>query len=139
PGQVVLSGAPNDLREVRSEARADGLRAIPLNVSGAFRSSQMAAAVEPFRTAVAAVQLNPPRADVFSCATARPFADPVNELADALVSPVRWRETMSAVAAAGARAYVDVGPGTVLAKLAPRCVADAQVLSLHGAALRLAA
>lgn len=139
PGQVVLSGAPNDLREVRTKARAEGLRAIPLAVSGAFRSPQMAAAVEPFRTALAAMQLNPPSAVVFSCATARPFTDPVNELADALVSPVRWRETMNALAAAGARAYVDVGPGTVLAKLAPRCVADAQVLTLHGVAPRLAA
>ena len=139
PGQVVLSGAPNDLRALRGEARAEGLRAIPLDVSGAFRSPHMAAAVEPFRAALADVPLHAPRAVVFSCATARPFADPANELADALVSPVRWRETMSALAAAGARAYVDVGPGAVLAKLAPRCVPDPQVLSLHGAGLRLAA
>ena len=99
----------------------------------------MAPAVEPFRAALADVQLHPPRGVVFSCATAKPFVDPVNELADALVSPVRWRETMSALAASGARAYVDVGPGAVLAKLTPRCVADAAVLSLHGVALRLAA
>ena len=139
PGQVVLSGAPNDLRALREDARAQGLRAIPLDVNGAFRSPLMAPAVEPFRAALAGVQLHPPRGVVYSCATARPFVDPVNELADALVSPVRWRETMSALAAFGARAYVDVGPGTVLAKLTPRCVADAAVLSLHGVALRLAA
>lgn len=139
PGQVVLSGAPNDLLALRGAARDQGLRAIPLDVSGAFRSPQMAAAVEPFRAAVADVPLNPPRAVVFSCSTARPFLDPVNELADALVAPVRWRETMTALADAGARAYVDVGPGAVLAKLAPRCVPDAQVLALHGASLRLAA
>jgi malonyl CoA-acyl carrier protein transacylase len=139
PGQVVLSGAPNDLRALREDARAQGLRAIPLDVTGAFRSPQMIPAVEPFRAALSAVQLHPPRGVVFSCATARPFVDPVNELADALVAPVRWRETMSALAAFGARAYVDVGPGAVLAKLTPRCVADAAVLSLHGVALRLAA
>ena len=139
PGQIVLSGAPNDLRALREDVRAQGLRAIPLDVSGAFRSPQMAPAVKPFRAALAGVQLHPPRGVVFSCATARPFVDPVNELADALVSPVRWRETMSALAACGARAYVDVGPGAVLAKLTPRCVADAAVLSLHGVALRLAA
>ena len=139
PGQVVLSGAPNDLRALREDARAQGLRAIPLDVSGAFRSPQMAPAVEPFRAALADVQLHPPRGVVFSGATARPFADPVNELADALVAPVRGRETMSALADFGVRAYVDVGPGAVLAKLTPRCVADAAVLSLHGTALRLAA
>ena len=139
PGQVVLSGAPNDLRAVRVAARGEGLRAIPLDVSGAFRSPQMAAAVEPFRAALATVPIHPPSTVVFSCATARPFADPANELADALVAPVRWRQTMSALAAAGALGYVDPGPGAVLAKLATRCVADARVLSVHGLALRLAA
>lgn len=139
PGQVVLSGAPDDLLALRGRARDAGLRAIPLDVGGAFRSPQMATAVEPFRAAVAEVPIHPPSAVVFSCATARPFADPANELADALVAPVRWRETMSALAAAGARAYVDAGPGAVLAKLAPRCVPGARVLSLQGVALRLAA
>lgn len=139
PGQVVLSGGPNELREARGDARAQGLRAIALDVSGAFRSPQMTVAVEPFRAALADVALKPPRAVVFSCSTARPFADPVRELADALAAPVRWRETMSALAGAGARAYVDAGPGTVLAKLAPRCVPDARVLTRHGGSLRLAA
>ena len=67
------------------------------------------------------------------------FAHSVNELADALVSPVRWRETMTALDAAGARAYVDPGPGAVLAKLAPRCIPGARPLELHGIALQRAA
>jgi len=140
PGQIVLSGAPEDLRAARRQARDEGLRAIPLDVAGAFHSPQMAAAVEPFRAALADVALHAPSAPVFSCATARPFADPVDELAEALVSPVRWRETMAALhATAGAEAYLDPGPGAVLAKLAPRCVPDARVVSRHGAALQLAA
>jgi malonyl CoA-acyl carrier protein transacylase len=139
PGQIVLSGAPEDLRAARTQARADGLRAIPLDVAGAFHSPQMARAVAPFRAALAEVRLHEPSATVFSCATARPFTDPVSELADALVSPVRWRETMAALDAAGARAYVDPGPGAVLAKLAPRCIPGAQPLELRGVALQRAA
>ncbi len=99
----------------------------------------MAQAVAPFRAALAEVRLHEPSATVYSCATARPFTDPVSELADALVSPVRWRETMGALDAAGARAYVDPGPGAVLAKLAPRCIPGAQPLELHGVALQRAA
>ncbi|MEA2143895.1 MAG: hypothetical protein QOI64_2325 [Solirubrobacteraceae bacterium] len=139
PGQIVLSGAPEDLRATRKQARAEGLRAIPLDVAGAFHSPQMAAAVEPFRAALADVELHEPSAPVLSCASAQPFVDPVEELADALVSPVRWRETMAALDAAGARAYLDPGPGAVLAKLAPRCVPGAQPLELHGVALQRAA
>ena len=60
-----------------------------------------------------------------SCATAAPFKDPKNELAEALVRPVRWRDTMTALAGDGVQTFVDAGPGRVLAKLAPRCVAGA--------------
>jgi malonyl CoA-acyl carrier protein transacylase len=62
---------------------------------------------------------------VLSCASTRSFVDPADELANALVRPVRWRETMLALAAAGANTFIDVGPGRVLARLAPRCVAGA--------------
>jgi [acyl-carrier-protein] S-malonyltransferase len=90
----------------------------------------MAAAVAPFREALAQVRMHAPSAVVFSCASAQPFTDPANELADALVSPVLWRQTMTALAGTGAGAYLDPGPGVVLAKLAPRCVPDAQVVSI---------
>ncbi|MDP2712025.1 MAG: ACP S-malonyltransferase [Solirubrobacteraceae bacterium] len=129
-GQIVLSGASDDLNAVRRQVRADGMRAIPLHVSGAFHSPQMAAAVEPFRTALDEVQLYAPSAVVISCATARPFTDPCSELADALVSPVLWRQTMTALDEIGARAYLDCGPGTVLAKLTPRCVPGAAVVTV---------
>ena len=36
---------------------------------------------------------------------------------------------MTALADVGADAYLDPGPGMVLAKLAPRCVPDAQIVA----------
>jgi [acyl-carrier-protein] S-malonyltransferase len=122
PGQVVLSGAPDALDAAREDADAQGLRARPLGVSGAFHSPQMQDAVEPLREALAGVAFERPRVPVISCATAAPFQDPARELADALVSPVRWRDTMIALDARGARTYVEVGPGRVLCTLAPRCI-----------------
>ena len=59
---------------------------------------------------------------MFSCLTAQPFADPREELARALTSPVRWRETMVALAAHGATSFIDVGPEQVLARLVARNV-----------------
>jgi [acyl-carrier-protein] S-malonyltransferase len=59
---------------------------------------------------------------VVSGYAARPFADMPVELARALVSPVRWRETMAALVQMGARRFVDVGPGEVLARLVKRNV-----------------
>ena len=122
PGQVVLSGAPDALDAARADAEAQGLRARPLGVSGAFHSPQMQDAVAPLRAALAAVDFDEPRFPVLSCATAAPFEDPARELAEALVSPVRWRDTMIALHARGARTFIESGPGKVLTKLAPRCV-----------------
>jgi malonyl CoA-acyl carrier protein transacylase len=125
PGQVVLSGAPGALEAASKDAETEGLRALPLGVAGAFHSPQMQGAVAPFRTALTEVVFDTPQITVISCATAAAFADPAVELADALVSPVRWRDTMTTLDAMGVRTYVDVGPGRVLSKLAPRCIKGA--------------
>jgi malonyl CoA-acyl carrier protein transacylase len=131
PGQVVLSGAPDALAAARRDAASTGLRTADLDVAGAFHSPQMQDAVIPFLDALAEIEFLPPAVPVISCATARPFEDPREELAAALVRPVRWRETMTALAAGGVQTFVDAGPGRVLAKLAPRCVPGAGAASLE--------
>ena len=125
PDQVVLSGARDRLEAAGNDARSQGLKAMMLDVAGAFHSPQMAGAVEPFAARLRETTFTPPVITVLSCATARPFTDPATELAEALVRPVRWRETMTALAGLGVTTFVDAGPGRVLAKLAPRCVAGA--------------
>lgn len=120
PGQVVLSGRREDLVRAEEAARERGLRALPLDVAGAFHSPAMQPAVAPFRAALDEVELHEPRFEVFSCASARPFADVREELGQALVRPVRWRETVLALRDAGAQSYVDAGPGKVLARLMKR-------------------
>ncbi|MFP5363617.1 MAG: ACP S-malonyltransferase [Thermoleophilia bacterium] len=129
PGQVVLSGSPDALDGAREDAQAAGLRALPLGVAGAFHSPQMKGAVEPFRAALTEVVFETPQIPVISCATAKPFADPALELAEALISPVRWRDTMATLDGLGVEAYVDAGPGRVLSKLAPRCIRGASAVT----------
>ena len=64
---------------------------------------------------------------VFSSATAAPFTDVRTELTDVLTRPVRWRETVIAMHEAGARRFVEVGPGKVLARLGKRILPDCPV------------
>ena len=87
----------------------------------------MAPAVAPFRAALDEVELREPRFTVFSCASAQPFADVREELAQALIRPVRWRETFTALHEAGAERFIEVGPGKVLARLAKRIVPGTKV------------
>jgi malonyl CoA-acyl carrier protein transacylase len=124
PGQVVLSGTREALARAEEDARDHGRRAIALNVAGAFHSPLMEPAVEPFQKALAETKLGEPRFPVVSCATTEPFSDVRAELAAALTSPVRWRETMLALQDAGCTRYVEVGPGKVLARLGKRILSD---------------
>jgi [acyl-carrier-protein] S-malonyltransferase len=127
PGQIVLAGRRAGFDRAEELAGELGRRAIRLPVAGAFHSPSMAPAVAPFRAALDDVELGEPRFTVFSCASAEPFADVRDELARALIRPVRWRETFAAMHAAGARRFVEVGPGKVLARLAKRIVPGTKV------------
>ena len=123
----MLSGTRENLAKAEEDARDHGRRALKLNVAGAFHSPLMEPAVAPFREALDAIELREPRFTVVSCASTQPFEDVRAELAAALTSPVRWRETMLALHAAGATRFVEVGPGKVLARLGKRILKDCPV------------
>ncbi len=127
PGQVVLSGPRDALARAEEAARERGRRALPLDVAGAFHSPSMEPAVQPFREALDATELHEGAFTVFSCASTKPFEDVRAELAGALTRPVRWRETVLALHEAGARRFVEVGPGKVLARLGKRILPDCPV------------
>jgi [acyl-carrier-protein] S-malonyltransferase len=128
PQQVVLSGARAALPAAAAAAAALGLRAFSLPVSGAFHSPMMASAVEDFSRALARVEVREPRVTVLSAVTAEPFDDIRLRLAQALTSPVRWRETMLALHARGVQRFVEVGPGRVLSGLAKRTLRDVELV-----------
>ncbi len=129
PQQVVLSGARSQLQATVEHAKALGLRAMELDVTGAFHSPMMAAAVPEFKAALERTEFARPRVPVISAVTARPFEDPRRELADALTMPVRWREVLLALNELGAGRFVEVGPGKVLTGLAKRTLADVELVN----------
>jgi len=131
PGQAVLAGPTERLRLASTRAREQRVRAILLDVTGAFHTPAMSGAVEPFREALGSVELTQPEIPVISGSSAQPFADIRAELAAAIVRPVRWRQTMLALTQLGADTFVDFGPGEVLAKLVARNLPDASILDLE--------
>jgi malonyl CoA-acyl carrier protein transacylase len=131
PGQIVLAGPRDGLARASQIGRDRGVRTLALDVTGAFHSPWMAAAREPFREALEQVELGEASVTVFSGLAAAPFTDVREQLADALTGPVRWRETMAAIARTGVREFIDVGPDQVLAKLVPRNVEDATAIALE--------
>jgi len=130
PGQVVLAGSDDDVRAAARGARGVGLRALRLDVTGAFHSPSMGTAREGFVAALAATAFAEPGAPAFSPTTVAVVEDPADILATALTAPVRFRESVLALHEAGARRWIETGPGEVLSKLVTRTLPDADV-SVH--------
>ena len=122
PTQVVLSGRTAALHAAEDDLRERGLRVMPLAVSGAFHSPEMAPAAAELRTVLEGIEFSEPAMPVFSCVTARPFAEPHEELARSLTDPVRWLEVMTALHEMGATRFIETGPGKVLSRLARRTI-----------------
>jgi [acyl-carrier-protein] S-malonyltransferase len=123
PGQVVLAGAIPALEEAEARAKEEtGARAQRLGVSGAFHSPLMAPAAEALRAALDRTAFREPRIPVYSNSTVAPFTDPRRELAENLLLPVRWRETLLAFHALGVDRYIELGPGQILTGLVKRTV-----------------
>jgi malonyl CoA-acyl carrier protein transacylase len=132
PQQVVLSGERHGFEGASGAARELGLRPLELPVTGAFHSPMMEGAVPEFEAALARAELAPEGergATVVSAVTAQPFDDVPRRLAEALTSPVRWRETVLAMHDRGVRRFVEVGPGKVLTGLVKRTVRDVELVS----------
>jgi [acyl-carrier-protein] S-malonyltransferase len=126
PEQVVLSGARSAFSAAKEQAKTHKLRAIELPVAGAFHSPMMASAVPELRAVLARTDVRPPRITVVSAVTAAPIEDVRATLADAIVKPVRWRETLHALYEHGARRFVEIGPGRVLTGLVRRTLNDVE-------------
>jgi [acyl-carrier-protein] S-malonyltransferase len=121
PGQLVLSGPVDALVEAEEVARDEvGARARRLDVTGAFHSPLMEPAAERLRAALDATPIERPQIPVYSNGSASPFVDVRRELAENLLRPVRWRETLLAMRTAGVERFVELGPGSVLTGLVKR-------------------
>jgi [acyl-carrier-protein] S-malonyltransferase len=134
PEQVVLTGDGEAIDRAVDAAKAEGLRATRLRVSGAFHSPAMGAAAAELGAALDEVELGEPSVPVYCCVTTEPYGDVRRLLVEGLTSPVRWRETVLAMRSAGETRFLEVGPGKVLAGLVRRIIDGADATSLKEAA-----
>jgi [acyl-carrier-protein] S-malonyltransferase len=134
PGQVVIAGTPEGVEAAAERAKALGVRRVmPLDVGHAFHTPLLAEAAEELHHLLATIDFGEPSAPIVSNTDALGHTDPAcwpDQLTRHLVEPVRWRESQRNLAASGAAAFVEAGPGKVLAGLAKRTVPDIAVHDL---------
>ena len=133
PGQVVIAGSAAAVARAGVAAKARGARrVVPLNVSAPFHCALMQPAQTRLEPELRALVTSRPIVPVVANVDATPKVDAASAI-DALVAQiagaVRWEETVRHLASAGVHAYVEVGPGTVLAGLVRKIDREAQVVS----------
>jgi [acyl-carrier-protein] S-malonyltransferase len=135
PGQIVIAGTAAAVARAGERARALGARrVIPLSVSAPFHCALMRPAQERLAPELLALTVSDPRVPVVANVDARPRIDRVSAVAaliDQVSSPVRWEDVVRRLASEGVRAYVEVGPGTVLSGLVLKIDRDAAVANLE--------
>ena len=118
PGNVVIAGDPDAIGSAGNIAKDLGAsKVLPVKVSGAFHTPFMAPARDRLRKALAEMEFRPLDIPVVANvdATKHDDADDWPGLLTAqLCSPVRWRQTLHALADQGITTFVELGPGTVL-------------------------
>lgn len=124
PGQVVIAGSSDAVTKACELLKAAGAkRALPLPVSAPFHSSLLQPASEKLKGYLGNIEFKAPTIAVINNVDVEILNDPV-AIKDALVrqaaKPVRWQETIQAMATQGITQVVECGPGKVLAGLTKR-------------------
>ena len=130
-GQVVVSGNKAAVERAVEIAKAKGAkRAMLLPVSAPFHCALMQPAADVMADALANVSVKRPVVPVVANVLAKPVSEPA-EIIRALVAQVtgtvRWRESVTFMAASGVSKFYEVGAGRVLSGLIKRLAEGATV------------
>ncbi len=131
--QTVLSGTVAAIERAEALARSRNVKAVRLNVEGAFHSPLMQPALDRVRRAIAGLEFREPRFAVVPNASGRPATSP-HEIRDLLgrqlMSPVRWSRTMESIAEFSVDMIIEAGPSDVLTRLARRSIPGARAVAV---------
>jgi [acyl-carrier-protein] S-malonyltransferase len=137
PGQLVISGERAAADRAGALAKELGAkRCMPLNVSGPFHTSLMAPAGDALALHFAAISFGEPAFPVyFNCKGGLMDSDDTipQLLVRQVQSGVRWRETLSQMAADGIDTLLEIGPGKTLSGLAKKTIPGITVYQIDKA------
>lgn len=138
PGQTVISGALAAVQKAAEICKAKGARrAVMLPVSAPFHCTLMQPAQEEVARVLAGIEMRDPQMPVAANVTGQlvtTAAGAKDALTRQVTGAVRWIDCMRALVDAGARTFVEVGPGKVLVGLMKQIDAAQKTLNVEDTA-----
>ncbi|MCX7785789.1 MAG: ACP S-malonyltransferase [candidate division WOR-3 bacterium] len=134
PGQIVISGEPEAVKQVCEMATQKGaLKTIMLPVSGAFHSPLLEESAENFKEYLKSFEFYPPKFPIIPNRTGT-VTDKIEEIRQALeeqlINPVLWTKSIQSAQTLGFTTFLEVGPGRVLSGLVKRIDKTLKVMNI---------
>jgi [acyl-carrier-protein] S-malonyltransferase len=125
PGQTVLSGTKAACRRAKDLAPKYGaIKAVRLEVAGAFHTEMMAGAADTLREALSNCRLLEPANIKIIANIGADYYQTAEKVAQGLVKqltcPILWQKCMEKLIADGVENFYEIGPGRVLTSLMKR-------------------
>ena len=116
PGQLVVSGAPEEMDSFKLDVKSAGGRYLQLPVSGGFHSPFMAKAAEEFVKELSKFAFKNSDFDIYSNYTSKKYGNmPVQDLlTNQIKNPVKWQNLIENMIADGVDTFIECGPGHTL-------------------------
>ena len=135
PGQVVVAGSKAGLDWLLANAKDLGVRkVVPLQMSVPSHCSLMRTAAAQLGQRLLQIEVRAPKLPVIHNIDGKSRAEP-DAIRDALIGqlhhPVRWSQTVTAMAQAGVGAFFECGPGKVLTNLNKRILGAGTFIALE--------
>ena len=134
PGQLVISGAKENLAKAADLAKARGAyRTMPLAVSGAFHTSLMQSAVDGMAEIIATLSFRQSVVPIIANTTAQPVTtveEVKAELLRQLCNGIQWQRSVEYMITDGVTTFIEIGPGKVLAGLIKRINGSVETLNI---------
>jgi malonyl CoA-acyl carrier protein transacylase len=132
PQQIVVAGTARAISELQNRRQSDQITVVPLQVSGPFHSPLMRRARDEFRNFLEKQSFNQPKVPVVANISALPYTtDGMRDtIADLLVSPVRWFDSIDYLAQRGPMLFAELGPRPILSPLIRQILLDFGRVSL---------
>jgi len=135
PGQIVVSGSKPACRRAENLAEKYGvIKAVPLEVAGAFHTKMMSSAADALAEALKKTRIsNLSDIKIIANINARYYqiAEDIKKgLINQLTNPILWQKCMERLLADGVEKFYEIGPGRVLTGLMKRIDRKIKVINI---------
>ena len=136
PGQIVVSGSKTACRRVEQLADKYGaIKAVRLEVAGAFHTQMMSPAVNALGEALQNTQISEPSNIAVIANVNADYYKSAGEIASGLVKqltcPILWQKSMVRLLSDGVEKFYEIGPGRVLTGLMKRINRKTKVINVN--------